>query len=139
MRMLPDMDRRLLNWARYVRMMQAGGRFATGSMEARVDGEGWDAPTVIRPDDAEAEVTQVAVLAMRGELRAASQIWYLGSGGIAHKASRLCCSETTLRERVGQAHRALAQWLADKASMDRRERERVEGLQRVASVSAGGT
>ncbi len=128
MRMLPDMDRRLLNWARYVALMCDGGRVGRAGLEHRVDGEGWDAPTVIPTGDAEAEETGRGVMTLRSELRAATECWYLGAGGVAAKARRLCCSESTLRERVGLAHRELSQWLADQVLMARRERERVEAL-----------
>lgn len=129
MRLLDDMNRRLLNWARYLWMMKAGGRVATASMQDRVDGEGWDAPTVIPTNDAEAEETHAGVLALPSELRAAVECWYLGTGGVKHKASRLCVSETTLRDRIGLAHRHLGQWLADKALTAQRQRERMDALQ----------
>jgi hypothetical protein len=137
MRLLEDMDRRLQNWSRYVWMMHSGGRVAGGgALEERVDGDGWDAPTVVPTDDNEAEETNAGVLALPGALRAAVEVWYLGAGGVKAKAQRLCVSETTLRERVGLAHRHLGQWLADKALAARRQRERIEALQ--ASARAAG-
>lgn len=132
MRMLPDIDRRLLNWARYILMMQGGGNMARVSTEERVDGEGYDAPTVIPTNDHEAEETHAGVQTLRSELRAAVECWYLAPGGVSQKCRRLCVSETTLRERIGQAHRALAQWLSDKVQAARAQRERVEALQRSA-------
>lgn len=137
MRMLDDMNRRLLNWARYVWMMQSGGRVAGGGgVEERVDGEGWDAPTVVPTDDNEAEETHAGVMALPGELRAAVECWYLGAGGVKQKAHRLCVSETTLKERIGLAHRHLGQWLSDKALAARRQRERTEALQASARPAA---
>jgi len=134
--MLPDMDRRLQNWARYLWMMQSGGRVAGGGeLQERVDGEGYDAPTIVPTDDNEAEETHSGVLTLPGDLRAAVECWYLGSGGVKDKTRRLCVSETTLRERIGMAHRRLGQWLADKALAARQQRERVEALQ--ASVRPG--
>lgn len=130
MRMLEDMDRRLLNWARYIWMMKAGGRIASPSFEARVDGDGWDAPSVVPTNDAEAEETHAGVMCMPSEQRAAVESWYLGNGGVAAKARRLCISETTLRERVGMAHRKLNCWLLDKRQAADMERERTEKLQR---------
>lgn len=137
MRMLDDMDRRLRNWARYIWMMHSGGRMAGGgAIEERVDGEGWDAPTVVPTDDAEAEETQTGVMALPSELRAAAECWYLGTGGVRQKAQRLCVSETTLRERIGMAHRHLGQWLADKAQLARQQRERIEALKASAQPRA---
>lgn len=134
MRMLADMDRRLQNWARYLWMMNAGGRVAGGGgIEERVDnGEGWDAPTVVPTNDHEAEETHAGVMALPGELRAAVESWYLGAGGVREKCRRLCVSEATLRERIGLAHRRLGQWLSDKAQGARSQRERVEALQATA-------
>jgi hypothetical protein len=136
MRMLEDMDRRLLNWARYLWMMKSGGRMASPSFEARVDGEGWDAPTVIPTDDAEAEETHAGVMRMPSELRATTECWYLGTGGVEQKCGRLCVSETTLRERIGRAHRWLAQWLSDRRLLADRERERVEAARSAAVRTA---
>jgi DNA-directed RNA polymerase specialized sigma24 family protein len=135
MKMDTEMDRRLLNWARHLLSLQAGaGGYSSASMGERVDGQGWDAPTVIPTSAAEADETHVAVMALASELRAAVESWYLGAGGVAQKCKRLCVSETTLRQRIGLAHRALGQWFADKALMARQQRERVEALQRAAAV-----
>lgn len=133
MRMIGEMDRRLQNWARYIWMMNAGGRMASASaLQERVDcaaGDGWDAPTVVPTDDAEAEETHAGVMTLPSELRAATEAWYLGHGGVKHKARRLCVSEKTLRDRIGLAHRHLSQWLAEKHQAAKRHRERIEALQ----------
>lgn len=137
MRMLDDMDRRLRNWARWCWQLSAGGRPAGGGatwLEERVDGEGYDAPTVIPTFDAEAEETGKAVVAMPSELRAAVEAWYCGAGGVAQKCRRLCVSETTLRARVCRSHRWLGQWLADRKLTADRERERVEAARRSAAA-----
>ena len=138
MRMLDDMDRRLQNWARWCWQLADGGRPASGHSweEDRVDGEGYDAPTVIPTSDAEAEETGKAVAAMPSELRAACEAWYRGSGGVQQKCKRLCISETTLRERIGRAHRWLAQWLSDRRLLADRERERVEAARSAAVRTA---
>jgi hypothetical protein len=132
MKMLDDMDRRLLNWARYVWEMKEGGRISTPSFEARVDGLGYDAPTVIPTSYAEAEETAVwlaSIHLVRSDLHSAVMAWYLAPGGIATKCKRLCVSETTLRERIGLAHRHLSQWLNDKHAKAKARRTRVEALQ----------
>lgn len=138
MRMLADMDRRLQNWARYLWMMQSGGRVAGGGeLQERVDnGDGWDAPAIVPTDDNEAEETHAGVMTLPSELRAAVECWYLGAGGVVQKCRRLCVSEATLRERIGLAHRRLGQWLSDKTALARQQRERVEALQ--AGARAGG-
>lgn len=111
MRSDPEMDRRLQNWARWRIARECGGRIPTASLEARVDGAGWDAPAVIPTGDAEAEVTQAGVAAMEGVLRYAAEVWYLCPGSVAARCRLMVCGETEARRRVGLAQRALGQWL----------------------------
>jgi hypothetical protein len=130
---IPDIERRLLNWARWRALMSdGGGNFARASMEERVDGEGWDAPTVINTLDAEAEETERGVLLLQSPLRAAVEIIYIGNGTIKRKAARLCVSEATLYLRVDQAHRALASWLSEKARAQQEHKRRLQALQGAA-------
>lgn len=132
MRYDDEWNRRLDNWARYRRQLAGGGRIAGPSLEARVDGAGWDAPTVIPTSDAEAEETENGVMQLPSVQRAAVEAWYLLPGGVAQRAARLCCSETTMRERVALAHRTLGNWLNDRHEAAKRQRERVEALQRAS-------
>ena len=134
MRFDEEMDRRLQNWARWRCLREDGGRVATASMQERVDGDGWDAPTVIPTSDAEAEETQRGVANLQGVQRYAVEVWYLGGGGVAQRCKRAQCSETELRRRVGLGQRALGQWLADKRAAAERERLRVVALQRSIGV-----
>jgi hypothetical protein len=130
---IPDIERRLLNWQRWRALMHdGGGNFARASTEERVDGQGWDAPTVINTLDAEAEITEQGVMALASPLRAAVESMYLAGGGVARKARRLCISEATLYLRVEQAHRALASWLSDRTLVQRAQQERMQALQRAA-------
>jgi hypothetical protein len=98
-----------------------------------VDGEGWDAPTVIPTFDAEAEETQQGVTRLEGVQRGAVECWYLGAGGVAQRCNRARCSETELRRRVALGQRALGQWLHDKRQAAETERARVVALQRAAA------
>lgn len=133
MRFDGDMDRRLQNWARWRAFREDGGRVATCSFGERVDGGGFDAPTVIPTSDAEAEETEAG---LRAALDVTHQravcAWYLGGGGVAQRCRRAECSETELRTRVALAHRKLGQWLTDKRAAADAERRRVEALQRLA-------
>lgn len=135
---IEDIERRLLNWARWRALMaDGGGRFARVTLgEERVDGEGWDAPTVIGTDDAEAEVTEQAVMALPSPQRAAVEAHYLGTGTAARKAARLCIAVATMYQRVEVAHRSIARWLADRVQMQREQRARVEALQSAARPAA---
>lgn len=130
MRMDPEMDRRLSNWARWRCLREDGGHVATASLEERVDGAGWDAPTVIPVMDAEAEETQAGVMRLVSVQRYAIECWYLGGGGVAQRCRKAQCSETALRERVALGQRSLGQWLRDKRQAADRERARIDALQR---------
>ncbi|WP_428421943.1 hypothetical protein [Methylibium sp.] len=130
---LPDIERRLLNWARWKIGCTSGGLgFASVVMEDRVDGEGFDAQAKVPTIDHEAAETDVAVLALDGRLRASVESVYVASGTMRRKAARLCCAEATIYARIDEAHRVLARWFSEKAAVGRAERERVERLQRAA-------
>lgn len=98
----------------------------------RVDGGGYDAPARIPTIDADAVLTDEAVMALPGPLRATVEVMYLLPEGRAAKARRLCCAESTLVARIWTAHRRLQAWFADRAARAREERHRVEALQRGA-------
>lgn len=130
MRRDEEWDRRLDNWARYRLSMGSLGLARSRAFdEARVDGQGWDAPTVVPTNAAEAEETHAGVMALDSPLRAAVEVWYLHGGGVTSKCLRLCVSETTLRDRIALAHCKLRQWLSDKVAAQREQRRRVEALQ----------
>jgi len=129
---IPDIERRLLNWARWRALMSdGGGNFATSQMDQeRVDRSGWDAPTVIPTSDAEAEETEKAVHALERSLHLAVTVFYLGSKGHEAKARRLGIAVTTMYARIQQAHASLDRWLREARAAADLERQRVEALQR---------
>lgn len=132
MRFDDDMDRRLRNWARWMLERQGGARIGSAPLRERVDGEGWDAPTVIPTNDAEAEQTYTGLRALDDALHRACWVWYVSGGTVAHRCRMAGCSETELRGRVALAHRRLAQWLQDKREAAQAERQRVQRLQQLA-------
>lgn len=129
---IPEIERRLLNWARYVALLNAGGgNYASVDMTVeRVDHDGYDAPTVIPITDAEAEATDKAVEALEVDQRNAVRAAYLGTSSVAERARRLCISLATLYSRVEAAHHSLARAFADAKVAADAERKRVEQLQR---------
>jgi len=130
---IEDIERRLLNWARWRSgVARSGMGYGRISMEHRVDGEGYDAQAVIPTIDVEASTTDIAVSALASHLRATVEIVYLDPGGMRHKAARLCCSEATIKTRIWEAHRQLSAWFADRAARQRDARARIESLQRAA-------
>lgn len=129
---LPDIERRLLNWARWKIGCTSGGLgYAATAMRERVDGEGYDAQAHIPTVDTEAEQTEQAVQALDGRLRMTVETFYIDGGSERKKLAKLCCSKTTLHARIDEAHRALSAWLSGQAAAARDERARVERLQRV--------
>lgn len=127
---IEDIERRLLNWARWSAGMNAGGLgFATVNLAAAEGGRDGYREAVIPTSDCEAAETHQAVLALPSELRATVEQVYLRAGGIAQKARRLCCSEATVYARVDLAHKKIQSWLADLQATRRAQRERVEAVQ----------
>ena len=128
-----DMERRLLNWARWRSGLASGGLgYASVSMEARVDGDGYDAQAVIPTIDVDASVMDTAVLALPGHLRATVEMVYLAGGTMRRKAERLVCTEDAMKRRVWAAHAKLSAWFADRHARAAAARARVEALQRSA-------
>lgn len=131
---IPDIERGLLNWARWRAQMQdGGGNFARVDFTAeRVDGGGWDTPTPIPTNDAEAELYDKAVKALASELRQTVEMVYIKGGGMRDKARRLAVSEATVYMRIDKAHIAISSWLRDHKQAQDDQRKRMEALQRSA-------
>lgn len=122
---------RLSTWALWThRNRGGGGSFATPSLADRVDGVGYDAPTVISNIDAEAEETDRAVRALEPGQREAVSVVYLMGGRVEAKARRLGVAVATLHARVEKGTHAVARWLDDRQRAAQAERARVEALQR---------
>ncbi|MEY2892667.1 MAG: hypothetical protein RJA98_2575 [Pseudomonadota bacterium] len=133
---IAEVERRLLNWARWrASMGQGGGRFARVSMAERVDCSGFDdSMAVISIDDHEAEQTDQAVMGLQSHLRATVECVYLGNGTLAEKSRRLCIAPATIKMRVDQAHRLISIWFSDRAAAVRAEAERLAAALRGSST-----
>jgi hypothetical protein len=126
---IEDIERRLLNWARWkLGATRSGLGYAAVRWNGALVGSR-NRESVIPTIDCEAEETDRAVQALESRLRATVEVVYLHDRGLRAQARRLCCSEPTVKARVWQAHRALSQWLAERASVARAEHERVQHLQ----------
>lgn len=124
---IPDMDRRLNNWARW----RAGGRsgglgFASVNLAKAFEDRRSDREAIIPTSDVEAEITDRGVLALPSDLRATVEQCYLYGSSIASKCRRLACSEATYHARIERAHRALSAWLTEREAAARAQRERME-------------
>lgn len=129
---IEDIERRLLNWARWKGGAGQGGLgFAGVNMDSGGGSDGYR-EAVIPTMDCEAEETDRAVMSLASELRATVELVYRGRGTMAEKARRLCITEAGVYRRIDQAHARIQQWLADLAQVRKHQRERMEALQRSA-------
>jgi len=120
MAIIEDIERRLLNWARWKLGGQAGGLgFAhVDLMGALADRDNYH-EAVIPTAGPEASETDAAVLALPSELRAVVEAWYLKGGTLARKAEKLCVHVETVKRRRWDAHKRIQVWLADKSVLKR--------------------
>lgn len=130
-----EMERRLQNWARW---KLGGSRNPLGFAAVDLENVGmprdpYGAQAPIPTDDIEASETHDAVLKLPSELKATVELHYLGAGSQEKKATRLCITTRSMRERVERAHRLLSSHFAHRADLARTERTRVEKLQRTAT------
>lgn len=123
---------RLTMWAIWCARNRGGGQFAAAALADRVGGSGWDAPTVIRNIDAEAEETDRAVRSLDATLRETVVVYYQSGRGIERRAARLGVSVAAMYSRLDLATHAVARWLDDRQRAAAAERARVEQLQRRA-------
>lgn len=134
---IEDVERRLLNWARWRLGMTRGGLgFAAVNMATeRVDRAGYDAQSSIPTIDVEASDTEDAIGALSVEHQRTVQVVYLDGGGTVRHCARLGGNITPagINARVTIIHRQLAGWFSDKAAGALVERRRVEALQRPAA------
>lgn len=130
---LEDVERRLLNWARWVHMQGSDG--ALGYAEVRLGGDGVGQRAAYREAsipviECEAAETDQAVKALPGELRATVVTVYTASGTRTDHLRVLHISLSTLKARIGEAHRLMSRYFADRHTAAAVERARVEALQR---------
>jgi hypothetical protein len=130
-------EQRLLNWARW-RLSRGGGMLGyasvdlTGLADADAGRDGYISAT-IPISDVEASETEGAVERLQSELKAAVEIVYLGTGTMNEKCARLFIAAQTMKDRIGRAHRVLADHFLAQQDKRKAERERVERLQRTAA------
>ena len=119
MAIIEDIERRLLNWARWRVGQGSGGLgYASVKLMMRVDGN-QAAEAVVPTIGPEAEETDRAVMALPSELRATVECWYLANGTLVMKAARLAVHPETLKRRRWEAQRVIRRWLSDQAEAKR--------------------
>lgn len=128
---IEDVERRLLNWARWKQAAGSGGLgYASVKLEAGGSRDGYREAKVPVIDCEAAELDEL-IQRLPTDLRFTVHVCYLESGGEVHRMQRLMCARSTIHARIGQAHTMLARWLADRHQVQAAERRRVEGLQRM--------
>ena len=127
---IEEIERRLLNWARWS-AGRSGGYAAVKLGQVPLPRDPY-ADKAIHTNDAEGSETDAAVAALPSELKATVVEFYLGRGGMRDHARALGCAEQTIYRRVDQAHVLLDRYFADRRAAADAERRRVERLGRVA-------
>lgn len=126
---IEDIERRLLNWARWVAGGGGGGMgYARTNWGADTGARSGYREATIPTVDCEAEETDRAVLALPGELRAAVNEVYVETGTDADRIKRMQCGRSTLHARIGRAHLLLRDWFAELEAQRRAERARLASL-----------
>lgn len=128
---IESVEWRLLNWARW-KAGRSIGYAASNPDNAGMPRDPW-AETPIPTSDCEASETDDAIDAVLSEEQQRTvYVVYLGPGTGEDALRHLGCSKSALHDRIGAAHRKLAHHFAEAVERARNERERVEGLQRLA-------
>lgn len=127
-----EMERRLLNWARWALAKGSGvNGFAGVDWNDLADGDtGRDGyiTATIPIASIEASETHDAVKRLPSELRATVETHYLANYPLAEKMSRLHISKTAYYQRIERAHRQLSEHFMAQLDKRRAERDRVEKL-----------
>lgn len=132
----PEIERRLLNWARAKEGGLSGGLgFARANLEADTYQRGYREATI--PIDAcEADITDQAVRSLLPVLRETVMRLYLNNESTKVVAARARVTEQAVLARLWKAHAELRAWFAERESKAAEERKRVERMQRTAVRSA---
>lgn len=126
---IEDIERRLLNWARWRHGGRSGGLgYAAVSWNATPSRAAYR-ESVIPTSDAEAADTDTGVALLPADLRRAVERIYLDGMSVRRAAARLSCAPATVQIRVDQAHKQLQDWITERQRQRADERARVEALQ----------
>lgn len=129
---IEDVERRLLNWARWCNTRGSAG--ALGYAAVRLGGEGVGQREAYREaripvSECDAVETDAAVKALPHDLQRTVVTVYTGAGTRTDHLNRLAISLSTLKARISEAHRLISRFFADRQAAAASERQRVERLQ----------
>jgi hypothetical protein len=135
---IEDVERRLLNWARWLIGGRSGGLgYATVSYGAVGADCSKVRESVIPTSEAEAVETDDAVKELATELQLVLAMHYRDGKSVAMISVESYCSVATVYNRLDRAHRLLDQTFSDRAEARRAERARVENLSTATRVARG--
>lgn len=127
---IEDIERRLLNWARWKTGDRSGGMgFAKVNMG--MSGGTRRRESIIPTSDCEAEETDRAVMSLPSHLRATVEAVYL-SGSLWAVSARLCITPAAVDARIWRAHALIQTWVHNLEAARQAERQRVEAVLRAA-------
>lgn len=128
-------EQRLQEWARW-RLMPGSGMLGYAGVDlADADaGRGGYVSVAIPTSDVQASEMDELVTRLPGELRATVLEVYVGRGGEREHLAKLCCTRSTMYQRIDRAHRLLADHLLAKQQRQQAERDRVETLKTAINV-----
>lgn len=127
-----EMERRLLNWARWrlTRGMGKLGYARTNLEEGTGDRSNPFPDAPVPTNDIEASETDDAVQRLPSDLRRTVEVCYVLGRSERERLAKLCISKTTMHQRIERAHRLLGEHFAARRERGQAERTRVEVLQR---------
>lgn len=126
-----EMERRLLNWARW-RLTQGGGPLGYAAVNLETAETGVRTPyedVPVPTSGIEASETEDSVRRLPSELKRTVEVHYLDGGNERRRLAKLCIGKSTLHARIERAHRLLAEHFAARSDRAKAERARVERLQ----------
>lgn len=129
---IEEIERRLLNWARWKHGAGSGGLGYGGSTWNMEPSGSRYREAVIPTVDCEASVTDQAVGSLEQRLRETVQQVYLTGDSADIDARKLSISPATVKARIWEAHRRMSEWFTSRDSVARAERQRIEALQRAS-------
>lgn len=133
-----DVERRLLNWARWRIGGASGGLGYAKASLGESPGASRYRESIIPTNGAEAAETEAVVRCLEADLQRVVDLHYFEGLSVAMIAVRLSCSAATVYGRLDRVHLLLDQAFRDMQDARRNERQRVDRIQRQAAPGGGG-
>lgn len=126
---IEEVERRLLNWARWKHGAGSGGLgFGGGAWPSGVGSGSRYREAVIPTNDCEASETDRAVAALEHRLATTVAQVYLTSASTEIDARALGITPAGVKARIWEAHWRIAAWFTERQALARAERARLQAL-----------